>query len=1088
MSRAIPSLQHVVPANKFYPPHISLKQSVLRSSILDRFHTNGGKSKKIIAVEAQAGQGKTTLAFQLITHFKFPHIWYQIGKEDKDPVILLSGLLHSFSLNIDDFSSPQLQDILEKGEINTLDLPVCANILLHDIDKVLTSEMFIVFDDMHLLELSELTCNLLSYIMDTSPPRLRFILTSRQPLGLRSKVFRNRSNVFYVDTPALALSCNEIETLFNDVYHNHITRQEAKKLEDITNGWPMGIVLAAHPFSTGHDREARRPPFDFFQHASQRDMRFYFNEEIFTHIPTDLHTPFAKLSLLDDIHRELAEKLTGLDNIATILTRFTRENLFTYNLDNNFTIFRFHHLFQEFLQSIAKKILPKEEIDDIYIHAAKYFYERDMIAKVLSCYRQAGAYGMMDELLRQNGLDLLAQNKTVTLLDLLSQIPEHIMAQHGWLALFSAILESDIHPRFIVEKLERARNMFIERGDELGELISLAQTLYYHFVVSGRYNDGMPFLARCEELLSQLEDTLSLNVRIMVKRNLAAGFCFFSGDMKKARFHIDTARQLAMEHAIANFLASTIFIKSYIHIHCGEKRAFSQELELAHSLINDPLVSMANKFTLRVMLLNSLGMYGDPPNFFKQQKLVRGFIDEKVVKQTVAAPYFYVWKSVSLIALGKVTEALETAKKGLTLSTTACSGHMQSQLLQLKAFALALQGNAKRAITEIEKATTLREMAGGPFYAAFHYILAAIVYRYCNKKNKTKEFFKKGLQLAETIPSPYLMACGLVQRGLFKGIHYGEKSAFSDLSEGLKIMREYGYSYFWSWNPGILQALIIAVKNDIERDFCKALAFEKFKHAITDHGAAIPLLQITVLKDFTLSYGTTTISAAAFTPLQRELLGLLLIAKEKRINQEKTQLILWPDSPPKQSRQKLDTLLGRLRNSLSEQLPELPFDPIKLQKGVLSLQHSWCDLDTFQQKSDQGIHAFSRGNFWQAENYFLSALALWKGSLPSDFFRKDPIFAYEDQLLFTHEKIAIKLASIFEETGRYQDAISILVHLIDDQSLAEQGVLQLYKLYGKTHQPLKMKETIEKYKAALAANDYEREEIEEIILNMIDTE
>ncbi len=1085
MSRAIPSLQHVVPSNKFYPPHLSLKQSVLRSSILNRFQRTGGKSKKIIAIEAQAGQGKTTLAFQFITHFKFPHIWYQIGGEDKDPVILLSGLLHSFSLNVNIFSSPQLQNILEKGEINSLDLPGCANILLHDIDKALTSEMFIVFDDIHLLEMSKLSCNLLSYIMDTSPPKLKFILTSRKPFGLRSKVLRNKSNVFYVDTPSLALSYNEIETLFNDVYQNHITLQEAKKLEDITKGWPMGIVLAAHPLSTVHESETRKSPIDFFHNSPQRDMQFYFAEEIFSHIPSDLHTSFVKLSLLDEIHRELAEKLTGLDTIATILTRFTRENLFTYNLDNNFTIFRFHHLFQEFLQSIAKKILSEEERNDIYILAATYFYKREMIVKALSCYQQAGAYALMDNLLRKNGLDLLAQNRTVTLLGLLSQIPENIMDQHGWLALFSAILESDIHPSLILEKLERARNMLIAEGDELGELISLAQTIYYHFVVSGRYKDGISLLPRCEELLSQMEDTLAINVRIMVKRNLAAGFCFFSGEMKKARFHVETARQLAMKYSITNFLASTIFIKSYIHIHCGERQAFSQELELAHSLINDPLVSMANKFTLRVMLLNSLGMYGDLTNFFKQQKLVRNFIDEKVVEQTVAAPYFYVWESVSLIAGGKVTEALETAKKGLTLSTAACSEHMQSQLLQLKSLALALQGNYQTAIEEIERATTFREIAGGPFYAAFHYILAAIIYSYCNQKNKTKEYFKKGLQLSETIPSPYLMACGLIQRGLFKNIHYGEKSALPDLSEGLKIMREQGYNYFWSWNPDILQALIVAVKNDIECDFCKTLAFENFKHAIIDDGVAVPLLQIRVLKDFTLSYGTTTIPAATFTPLQRELLGLLVIAKEKRINQEKIQLILWPDSPPKQSRQKLDTLLGRLRNSLLEQFPELHFDPIKLQKGVLSLEHSWCDLDTFQQKSDKGMRAFSRSNFWEAENYFLSALALWKGSLPSDFFRKDPIFTFEDQLLLTHEEITLKLAKVFERTGRDREAISILTHFIENQSLSEQGILQLYTLYKKTRQPLKMKETIEKYKTTLAENEYEQEEIEEIILEMI---
>ena len=718
-----------IPSNKFYPPHIDTEQSLLRSHLVKEILPGKRRQNRIIAIEAQAGQGKTTLAYQYVTHHHHNHAWYQIGKEDIDPVILLSGLLQSLKGAMQDFSCPQLEEILDKGEIGPMDLMRCANILLGDIDRFLQGKLYIVFDDLHLINDAELTNNLIAYLLDTSPPRLHFVLTSRHPFELKSKAIRSRNAVAYLDTQDLALSSDEIESLFNDIFNRSISVSEARHIEDVTSGWVMGIVLAAHPMSGKKSMPASNgAAIPLLGSPSQHDMLEYFQDEIFSNIPEKLHTAFLKLSFLDEIHSNLAKRITGKEDIDIILAELTQENLFIYNLDRESSTFRFHHLFQEFLQARARKKLDADEITTIYDESASFFLKRDMVDKALSCYQLGGQYDKMDELLFRFGTNLLAQNRTLTILQILQSINETTLLQYGWLTLFSGILGSDFHPKKTLDHLESARRLFRDRGEETGELLALAQILYYHFVVSGRYHDGAALLARTEELLQKQLDTLGDNVIVLVARNLAAGFCFFSADMERAGKYITKARRIAIENGIRNFVASTVFIKAYIELLSGNRKKFRQEVELSHSLLNDPLVSMSNKLTLRVMYLCNLSMHGDHANYFHQQQLIRESIDDKVVKQTVVAPYLYIWGCSCLTSMGETAQGLDLVNKGVNISSSAQTDHMLSQLLQWQAYILARHGNFKSAAVKIRESTKLRHIAGGPFYESFNLIMAGAVY------------------------------------------------------------------------------------------------------------------------------------------------------------------------------------------------------------------------------------------------------------------------------------------------------------------------------------------------------------------------
>ncbi len=1081
--------KYVLPSNKFYPPHIDQSQSLFRASLLHAKFPDHNHNKKAIIIEAQAGQGKTTLAYQFLESKDHTYIWYQIGPEDSDPVLLLSSLLMNLRTNLPEFASPHLTNILNEGSVGPFDLSRCVNILLRDLDTYLEQEIYLVFDDLHRIEFGALTNKLFEYLLDTSPPRVHFIFISRQPLDIKGTTIRNGSQIAYLSTADLALGNIEIEDLYTTVLKKEISRQDAIKIQEVTNGWIMGIILASHPIS-GRSRfwldSSSKPLATVPQTGHMLD---YFQKEIFAQIPQNLHRLFLKLSFLQEIPIDLAIEISGMDNFGQILSQMTRENYFIYNLDDHQQVFRFHHFFQEFLQQRAKERLAETEIAAIYNLEARYYEKRDLIEKALTCYKNGGNFAAMDDILREKGMDLIAKNRTFTILGLLLSIANEILFKHRWLTLYAGLLRVDFAPQTTMPFWQSARAQFTEAKENIGELIALSQTIYFHFVVSGEYNKGAELLPRTEFLLEKNKATLPVPILIMVARNLASGFCFFLGDMEKARYYVQIATTLAVRHNIHNFIASTRFIQGYIELFSGNRAKYLREAEICFSLFNDQLVSESNRLSMRVMNLCYLSMTGDHLNFSVQQQALQKVIDQTVVDQTIAAPSLYVWGSSNLFSLGKTHQAIELLTKGLAVSSTAATDHMHSQLLQWKAFGLAISGNAAQAEKDIVESARLRKSAGGTLHTAFHNILAGAVYTRTKKFGEARSLLEKGLAICQTIPSTYLTICALFNLSHLKYWSKSPEAALDDLKTGLSLMKINGCSHFWSWEPAMMTTLFaVAVQRDIEKDFVQSLAQSRLHVNFSDDGLPIPLLQFKLMDSFEMSIaGKVLLQSKNLTPFERELLGLLITAKGQRIPQEKIQLELWPESSPENARKSFDTLLNRLRKLLTPHLSIPVKNYLYLQKGILCLAN--CDIDArqFQQSARAGLAHCKNGDLWQAHSAFNRAVSLWKGAMPEDTFRSEKALIFSDSLTDLMTEVGSTWAKNLAEADRLEDAIAILERILHINSLEDELTLLLYSYHCRNNNHLKAREILEQYRKALLKAEYTPEETDSFIDEIIKT-
>lgn len=1074
-----------IAANKFYPPRINTSQSISRQAIIADKLDAGDLAKQIIVVEAQAGQGKTILVHQFLEHSSAAYIWYQVGSEDADPVVMLSALYLALTRKFADFSSPQLEAVLEEGQVGPMDLQGCANILLNDIDNALDKALFLVLDDLHLISQAHHSNKLLDYLIDTSPPNLHFILISRHPLELNAQAIITNPHLVYLNSDDLALDLKEIETFYKRVLKTEISHNEAQKILQTTNGWIMGIVLTAHPLA-GRKTDARaRPAIETRQASGQRFADSYiptfFNDEILAHIPEELHQTYMKLAFLDEIDIDIAAALIDIDDLAQHLETMADQNFFIYRLDDENRLFRFHHLFQEFLQSMGRKLLGAEAIASIYRIAADYYLSHERIERALTALRNAGDFQRMEQVLQKHGLALVSANRTVTILGILESIDKETLLIHGWLTFFHALLTTDFNPQRTLPYFETCLAKFIENGDETGELMALSQIIYFHFVISGRYNDGSELLERTRFLYESLHSALPAETAIIVVRNLAAGYCFFDGKMDLARHYAQQGCDLASRRNSRNFIAASRFILGYIGLLSGDLRRARNEIEKSLDLVSDPLVGMSNRLTLHVMQLCELSMNGNHVGFLYHKNLVQEGVDPEIVQQTVAAPYLHVWSAIGLISLGKRAEALEVIERGMFISQTALSEHMASQLLQWRAFVHALEGNGERALEDIERSTELRMQAGGKFFVGFHRAVKGATLVFLGRLEEAREQLDRARQISEEIPSQYLKACVLAY--LCHAELAAENHASADLllRDVLELMIESGYDYFWGWEPEVMLRLLSeAVKRGVEPEFARELAISRLNSAIDENGNVIPLLQIKVLGKFSISFnGRELFGPQDFSGHQRELFGLLTSSGEQRISQDQVQFALWPDSPPDKASKTFYTLISRLRKVLGEKLPD-PTIYINVERSHIQLTNVSIDAVNFLRLARLGMTLKKRDLWWQAGNAFHNALSCWDSFSSQDIFLGDQAAMFTDEIHDTLRSVCLSWAGSLTKLNRINEALELLENtgriLLSDEEI----VTLFYQLYMKKKMVLKARKVLENYRQELLRLGYTEDEAAEM--------
>ncbi len=369
----------------------------------------GAVNVPLTLVSASAGFGKSSLAREwLHTQSSLRTSWLSLESVDNEwgnffryfvtawqhivPTIGVAALAEL------DFSSAVNRETLLNSFLNDL----AAQTVSSQADHV-----FVVLDDYQAI------CNrevheTVQYVVEHLPPHCHLILVTRSDPPLPLSRWRARGQLLELRTEALRFSTSETTGFLNQAMQLGLTDEQVRILDARTEGWIVGLQLAALSLSGSKDMDRFVQAFG----GSHRHVLDYLIEEVLSQQTEEVEQFLLTISLLDRFCGPLCDVMLEWQDLRSqgMLQELERANLFLIPLDDQRVWFRLHHLLADLLRIRLRQAAP-ESIIKLYRRAAHWFAERSSWQEAVHYALQARDFELGAELLKQavntDGLDFL---------------------------------------------------------------------------------------------------------------------------------------------------------------------------------------------------------------------------------------------------------------------------------------------------------------------------------------------------------------------------------------------------------------------------------------------------------------------------------------------------------------------------------------------------------------------------------------------------------------------------------------------------------------------------------------------------------
>lgn len=1082
MQELVAQIKMNLPDSKFSPPIYDASKQIFRDTVVSELTAGKWAKKRNILIEAQAGQGKTTIALQYLKASGLPFTWYQVGKEDLDTILFLSSIYVALKESIPSFSAPLLGERLLLGTVSLSDVDILTQFLIEGLCGALHRQHLLVFDDLHLLAQSDKIYEILLTLFQNAPENLCFLSTSRRSVPQLSNSLKSKKSSVILHNKDISFSKKELCSYCSDVLGESRSLEEISALHDMTDGWITGVfLLKGQPLNNNFSHR-----FTPEISVENQDLLTYFLHNLENFSSAEDIDFLLKLSLLDDIPFGLNDFLSEDRTVKGLLENLVSKKFFIqlHRDESGLVSYRFHHLFRDILNAAAVKKISAVERTIFLKKTASWFLDNDKPLIGVRYFFACEDYESAHDLFRELGLLFISQNLHITLYNFLRDIPSNIIERYPWFSLVYGIATVDLEPQKSMHYLENARICFSTKGDDFGEIYVLSQLVVYHLGLDANYAAISVFLPRLEKLFLNLSDHLDPYSIMHIALAIAFGYVFVEGDLDKANFYSDRSLQLADELASQNELSSNLIVKSYVALFSGDFDRCRKNIEASLNMVASPLVNEFNKLYHSLFLVDFLNLSGDFKNFEYQKALFKKLIENDLLACSVAGPYLLLWEIDVAIAEGYYDEAEALLEKAFQIEFAGSQAHMRSQFFQYAAYLAALKNEKKRALEFADESAQLRKVAGGKPFIHLHQMFLAATFSLLGESNKAEKYFTSAVDGFQQTGDLSILSGVLCHKAYWLLNCGREEEGLAELNQALKLMKKKGYKHFYGWNPDMMKMLLESgIKNDILPDFCKLLAKERLDLIISEKEESIPCLKIRTLGVLELSAGNERLQASDFTETQRKLLGVLISEPNRQKRQEEIQTALWPDIDVVKGRKRFDTALGRLRKNLRDAFDVDPLKYLSLRSGVLSLTNCRVDCDDFLLQSHQGLEQFHSGKHWQSGNSFLTALSYWDGSFMTNLTIGENGELFREKLLEAFFEVSLCEAQMLFHFKRFEEALAVAKNGLAGDPTNETFNKIIYNCHVKLDQPVKAAKVLQKYEKALQKEEYLAEDIHDILEN-----
>jgi LuxR family maltose regulon positive regulatory protein len=404
-----------------------------------------------IVVTAPQGFGKTTLLAQWRRNWLERGAfvaWATLDAQD-DRARFVDLLLFSLraATGRESFALAATQNMLQANrELDAL------TTLLAEV-ALLAAPTVVILDDAHRMP-QETMRELLAYLLNNAPPNLQLLIGSRRPLELQLTDLMASGRMIELDARDLRLGLDESLEVLRARFGARIGLDDAVRLHEITEGWPLGLQLAASTIERATDLHEVIGQLS----ARRGDMYRFFFESLLSRLPPEEAAFLVRISILEVVNAEICEAVTGRGEAAAYLERLARESpLVTEGEHRDW--WRLHSMARDFLLGQFDK-LPAEERRGHYERAAAWYAGHGQLQDAARHALAAGNDELAGALAAQCLFDIAREGRLAEARDWIRRLPPQAM-------------EGDVHLQISVAWI-------MALGEDAGIVPSLVEQIARH--------------------------------------------------------------------------------------------------------------------------------------------------------------------------------------------------------------------------------------------------------------------------------------------------------------------------------------------------------------------------------------------------------------------------------------------------------------------------------------------------------------------------------------------------------------------------------------------------------------------------------
>jgi LuxR family maltose regulon positive regulatory protein len=312
---------------------------------------------RVVGLTAPAGYGKSTLLVQWARAEDRRVAWVSLDRFDDDPAALLTLLASAYAR-----VSPGNSDLV--AGMSGLGISVLGRAAprLASVFRTSPVPFVLMLDDLHEL-LSPACHDVLSVVISGIPRGSQLVAASRSEQPQLPRLRASGDALEYLASD-LALDAAGAEQIFAQARVS-LTRDLAAAVTERTEGWPVGLYLAA---VIAHESNGEALTVS----GDDRYVADYLYRESLIQLPESIQRFLRCTAVLDQLCAPLCDAVLGESGAQERLRGLEASNVFLIPLDRRRDWYRYHPLFREFLLGELRRVEP-EVIMKLHLRAADWY-------------------------------------------------------------------------------------------------------------------------------------------------------------------------------------------------------------------------------------------------------------------------------------------------------------------------------------------------------------------------------------------------------------------------------------------------------------------------------------------------------------------------------------------------------------------------------------------------------------------------------------------------------------------------------------------------------------------------------------------